>query len=1121
MALPEDFANGVQFARDSSRSTENNATNDRTNQEMLDYLDEIARDISKLVRDGMPSQSEARRRNESDDFRHPYTRRSISSQAGRARSSFTDSFEDALMESLIGSDFKKRIGGALNTFADAIGVDLKDVPGTLGEALGKQLADKIKPLGQRALDAAKDTPLGKQAFEYLDQGRSKAKGWIQDKATSWIQDNLMGNVGEGGNIASELSSVFGGSSSAAGASGAVEAVSGATEVAEAVTTAGGAMAEAGTAAAGGAAAAGAAVAELAVAAAPLAIAVVAVTVAMWALGPAIEGLGKLFKSLGNSAKRMHDEQKKNTDAAKERMQADLEEIVKAPFQILQQAAQKVYETWDANLRMINATQGYTKSDLQALMAEYANRLRQEGLTDVVSVADITDSLSSVLKAGLSGAIANEFAYLATKLNAAIPTQDFFGYADTYASIAANQIRLGASQEEAIAAANEQLELFASNVLYSSRQLSGGFNAGLKDAQTLFEHSVRIAETARTGNASQISGVMTAVAAITGAIAPDLASSVIEAVYKAAVGGNSSELVALRSLAGINASNTEFLNVFARNPQGVFGSIFRKLATYQNMSPDAFMEVAEGVSSIFGMSMDAFARVDFNYLADAIAQMNVNDTSLQENVELLKSGQTTTTKEMLKVAQINEYLIDEGLAYVLDNEVARSIQEHMWQEQQTRELTAATYGIEIKGAAMDALQGIMQTIDNILMFLMPWKAIPNIVGNIAKSVAESVAQEADLKNILELGKVGNGNAQAFYQLTTRNKDLGLVKPLVELMGGVSLYKSIGRITDAFAMFTGQGLGSLPSQRMYGTSLLSRGLGLLQSVLPNSSVNSKYTWGMVSKSDAGAYSDLASALSLSASGSSISRRAASANVSESIISSKIEEMLADEYMGTKFAKAGKSYEEFAASAKSMGISDFSKALEEAGYAEQDIRGKFQQYQTQEGMAEKAAREEIEMTFWQTMIKYTPQIHDGLFVGPDSFQSRVDMLLTQVVEQITLANTSYLDPMNKNLDYFWTNWSNYILNHLVYNRAYDFEDVRRVNEEYKAKGEEAVAYALADVLTKNLSTDLDALKDPTVQTNVLLSQILVVMRAIMDQTKGGGTSMIESITALSLGLTTPTAI
>ena len=89
-----------------------------------------------------------------------------------------------------------------------------------------------------------------------------------------------------------------------------------------------------------------------------------------------------------------------------------------------------------------------------------------------------------------------------------------------------------------------------------------------------------------------------------------------------------------------------------------------------------MEVAEGLSSIFGVSLEALARIDFNYLAQSISQMSVGTAALEENMELLASGQTTLTAEQLKNAQINKYMIDEGLSYVLDNEAARAIQQHM-------------------------------------------------------------------------------------------------------------------------------------------------------------------------------------------------------------------------------------------------------------------------------------------------------------------------------------------------------------------------------------------------------------------------------------------------------------
>lgn len=1090
----------------------------KTNDEMVEYLKNISQGIDKLLSNGIPSQSDAK--NKSDDFRHPFTGKSIKREVSRAKGSFADGFEEALWEGLLGSDFKKKIGESLNGFADAIGVPLQDLPNTIGKELGKQAMSKFK-----------ETGLGKAVDSQLGKAKDKALGYVKDKFMGGVQGY---DLEHGTQFASQFGNIFNMGQSASGVAEAAEAGSAMTETAAAATEAGASLSTMAAGAEGAAVAgegAAAAAAGVTAAAGPLAIALLAVVAAAIVLGPAIEGLGKLFGALGKSALRMHDEQKKNTEAAKERQKKDMEYIVKAPFDILEKAAQKVYDAWDANLRMINATQGYTKADLQSLMADYAERLRSEGLTKVISAAEITENLASVLKAGLTGPVANEFAYLATKLNAAIPSQDFFGYAETYASIAANQIRLGASQAEAIEAANQQLELFASNVLYSSRQLSGGFNAGLKDAQALFDQSVRISQAAKTGNASQISGVMTAVAAITGAIAPDLASSVIDAVYKAAVGGNSSELVALRSLAGINASNSEFLRAFANDPKGIFTTIFRQLSGYQNMSPQAFMEVAEGVSSIFGMSMDEFARVDFNYLADAIANMNVNDASLQENVELLASGQTTTTKEMLNMSKINEYLIDEGLAYVLDNEAARAIQQHMWDEQIARELTAATYGIEIQGAAMDALQGIMQTIDNIMMFLMPWKILPNIVGNIAKSAAEGAGLERDVKQVLELGKVGQGNAAAIYQLTTRNRDLGLVPTLVELMGGKSKYKAAGARWDVINELVARATSGPLNIFGIGGGLLTGGAGVASQLLygkgrsfntsyAGNAVSSMYQWGQVSKSQAGALKDINAMIALNTSGTSIARTATSTDVSQSIVESKIEEMLKSEYIGDKYAKAGKTYEEFARSAKSLGINDFSAALKEAGYTEQDVKGMFQQYQTQEGMAEKAKRDATEMEFWTTMIDYTPRIHDGLFVGVDSFQQRVETLLTSVVDEIVTTNTSYLTPMRSDLNDFWVGWNNYILQHTIYNKAYTFGDVSEIYEKTKKGDREEVAYAIAEALTRGLGGDLEALKDPTVQTNVLLSEILIVIRAIMNQNNTtGGTTLLDSLTALAMGQTTPT--
>ena len=280
----------------------------------------------------------------------------------------------------------------------------------------------------------------------------------------------------------------------------------------------------------------------------------------------------------------------------------------------------------------------------------------EGLTEVVGANDIVNNLANVLSTGLQGAAAEEFAYIATKLNAAIPTQDFFQYAQTYQLVASNAISQGKSLEEALALADAELESFANSVLYAGRELSSGFATGLKGAENLFQKAEQLAQAGRYESGAQLGASLTSIAAITGAVAPDLSSAIVDAIYNASVGGNASQLVALRSLAGINASNTEFLNSLLQNPQQVLGDLFDKLNQYQNMASGAYMEVAEGLSSIFGVSTEALARVDFGQVANAVRASANPSNALEQNMKLLVSGQTTTTAEMQRIYEANKYTV---------------------------------------------------------------------------------------------------------------------------------------------------------------------------------------------------------------------------------------------------------------------------------------------------------------------------------------------------------------------------------------------------------------------------------------------------------------------------------
>lgn len=827
------------------------------------------------------------------------------------------------------------------------------------------------------------------------------------------------------------------------------------------------------------------------------------------LGPAIEGTKQLFEEMKKSGNRYQESRKKNLEAEKARIEADTKLMVQKPFEILTEAAEAWYRTWDENLRTISATQGYNKDDVYALMASYADRLRNEGLTDVVSSADISTNLGKVLQSGLSGQVAEEFAYIATILESAVPTQDWWSYGETYASIAANAIANGQSQSAAIKYANEQMELFASNVLYAGRQLSGGFSSGLKDAQSLFEASNKIATASKQGQVSAISGVLTSVSAVVGAIAPDLSSGLVDAVVNAAIGGNSSEIVALRSLAGVNASNTEFLKLLAQNPKGIFEELFRNLANMQNMSNDNYMEVAEGLADVFGISMDAFARVDFNYLADAISQMNVNNASLQENLDLLSSGETTSNKELLRYQQINKYMLDEGLHYVMDNEAARQIQQHMWDEQLAREIMEAEYAVNLQGSALTFIEGISETVQRILDFLNPLSFLKKL-NNLVVTAKQADAQRDDVRQLLELGKIGAGNAKALYNLTTTGQDLGLTKSLNALMGGYSKYEALDTALDLYN--TTRNVAGIQDMHAAGKSFLK---ALTQSTLlaPTSSTfwtggkQSKYDWDTVGKST----NNFLTSTSFASNKLTVAAQALSTSAASQVKSNARMQEFVDS-MKNFAGVDGKTYDDWLKTASSYGIKDVGAALDDYGLTEQQLKNQFQAAETQKGTEAQHKRNLSEEKFWEQGQLFWNETH------PQWGQQVLDKQEVQIAHQVSMLGKldSIFNLQDAFFKKFFIKWSAEFETHDNYKPNIDLSEVNRIQREEKNETGDAVL-ALAQALTAN-STEL---KDPAVQTNVLLSKILLVAEAIMQQNnQGGGSSLAATLQGLSLGLTTTEA-
>ena len=852
---------------------------------------------------------------------------------------------------------------------------------------------------------------------------------------------------------------------------------------------------------------------------PLAAGLVAVTAVLDTLTPTLEGLVAVAGSASKAMKRGATEAANNQKLAQDRLIADMQTLIEEPFNILRESAQKVYNAWDSTLAVITGSQGYTKANVQDLMAIYAERLRDEGLADYVAGTDIVENLSKVLSSGLSGQVAEEFAYIATKLNKAVPTEDFFNYAGTYASIAANAISSGMSQADAIEYANKQLEDFASNVLYASRQIAGGFSTGLTNASSLLEDATKIAVAGRTGNVSEISGVLASVSAIVGAVAPDLASNLVSAVTEAALGGNASNLTALRSLAGTGAANTDFLRALASAPKEVFATMFANLGNLQRMSSTNYMEVAEGLSQVFGVSMDAFARVDFAQLASSIMAMEQNNASLAQNMKLLKEGQTTTTAEQLKAQQINTYMIEEGLSYVLDNEAARTIQQHMWDEQLAKDMQEATYGVELVGSTQKLLLGITMTVEKLANLLNPFAWFKGI-GNLVVSSKEAKAWQGELQNALTSRNVGSANSAALKQLlaTGNASTEGQLntRTYVELLGGTSNINALRQDLEHWYAISGQAKGNTQIktwyENLFNPSTWEVGVNADRDAHANryaaadwilgndaatasSSGYSDYQIEQIQKQ----YIDEAKAQAYARTGMTsdtaslggrhnVSHRiqsmydwglvgksgiyATPATVASPYASISTSSMIQDRTVSNmqKFAdsigeavSSNMSYEDWLATSSRYGISDVAAAIENLNITEEDLKAAYSQQEAAAASERTYNRQLKEEEFWDASIDY------------------------------------------------YKEWTDYFINSTT--RDTQISDVVAAVKSAERQESQDAVLALATSLASGVSD----LTDPTQQQNALLSKILLVCEAIMQQNNSGvGMILPETLTGLGRGLT-----
>lgn len=1065
-----------------SQFIENQKTQEQVFKDIDRTLGKLAESMSLAeIENNRMTRTERARRFERDDDSKDENKWKVNRDGGKSKGfkgimeDYEQEFAKELWSSLTGDSISNIMGAALDDFAKSLGSSSTDLGKDLGKLAGDTLGNVISkgPLGEVF-----------EPLKGLKEQFKKSAGDAFNGLSKYITEN--GGLANFAQNAGSLSEVL------AGAKGAIMPAM--TELAGAASSA-------------------------VVALGPLALVAVGIGLALAALDKWTEEIQQswkdvkeaseeLEKSMTSAKNRTRELLKLKVDEKVKRLDADFRSMIEASYDVMKEASQEMLSAWDDSLRTITATQGYTKAGMQDLLSGFAERLRDEGLTNVVSTADITTNLAKVLESGLSGQVAEEFAYLATVLNAAIPTEDFFSYAETYASVAANALAAGKSQQQAIEYANAELEQFASNLLFSSRELAGGFSSGLKNASGLFESANKIAVASKTGQASEISGVLTAVSAAVGAVAPDLASGLVDNVVSAALGGNSDTVTALRSLSGVGASNTAFLQALATDAQRVFETLFRNLANLQNMSADNYMEVAEGLSSIFGVSMDAFARVDFSYLADVIGSMSIDGDSLGQNLAQLVSGQTTYTAEQARIAEVNKVMIEEGLAYVLDNEVARSIQEHMWDEQLAQEIEETEFAVNLQGNALKFLQTIANLVDNILDFLNPLSFLKD-TANLIETVSDTVYRQQEIEAMLKATVVGEGNSLSYYNLTTRGKDLNLTQSYLERLGIEGPRTAAGYIRDAaHTASRAIAIGEVLTRGNWYSAEMREMLGQIgpafqqatSSVVKNA-VESSYTWATVGKS----------ALSLtgrSGAGNSGSYYAAleAQTTAQDRMTAASQQKL-NEFFGTmeQFVADNKSFEEWQKTSTKFGIMDLDQALSDFGLTMEDAKGQFTNLETAAGIQKQQELREQEQKFWEaSVLWYETTWPNDLADTQDLLTEMHEELMTQLIKS------------HRQLEDFYDQWVDYYVNHTAYSQeTLDAYSVAAIRTAERAEVGDSVL-ALAEALTSN-AIDL---KDPAVQTNVLLAKILMIVEAIMQQTNDTTTvSLPTALASLGLGMTTET--
>ena len=481
-------------------------------------------------------------------------------------------------------------------------------------------------------------------------------------------------------------------------------------------------------------------------------------------------VSKIAKSIGDQLDYIvHQSNKNRNDIIKlgfEKIRSDVKDMAEYSYDIYTTATQKIYDAWDQNLSKVTATQGYTKEALNTLQDSVAQRLQNEGYGNVINASEYITQLSNVLNSKISGSIAEAFAAENLILQNAVPEVDLSSMAVEFAAIFTNAQKQGASGEDAMIRAMEQI----TGATKALEEVTGGNNQFINQIGDFLKKSEEIVSIAG-GSADKIADLTTqmmAAEAPLSALTPQL-SGFTSTMIDTLVSGNDATAVALRAImndinSNVGITETALRQSFMEDTQGTLVTMYQAIDKFisDNSNEAARMEFLNAMTTTFGIQAKELAQVDFKSIAESIqnvnAQTNIKELTKAEN--LVRSGETATLEEQLVNNTANQLLATNAVRDTIDNRLMRKLEAN---EINMEKQLAAQQAVQSVNFADQTLSFLINIFDAIRSFLDPFGIMDGISGMLDTTVS-AVVDANRYAVTATASQVGSAVADASYANT---------------------------------------------------------------------------------------------------------------------------------------------------------------------------------------------------------------------------------------------------------------------------------------------------------------------------------------------------------------------